>query len=164
MVHGEGSRHSSSTFAGAQPPDRFLALVFIELRSSTEPGSPSLGRLPAVVRPLHDALTLVLGHGAEKGNEATADGRGEVKVRLVDHLEQGAPRVDARHDVYTVEHAARGAVPLRQHQDVALAERIDGLLELRAVLDVPTTRFFSEDCMAMFRAQRRDLPIEILMG
>ena len=122
--------------------------------------TPSSGGLPAVVGPLHDALTLVLGHGAEGGNETTADRRSEIELRPVENLQKGATRVDALYDVHAVEHAGSGAVPLCKHQDVTLAKRIDGLLKLQAVLDVSTTRLFPEDFLAMFRAQRRDLPID----
>jgi hypothetical protein len=72
VVHGERSRDCSGALAGGQAPDRFLALMFIELRLSTEPGAPSPGGLPAVVSPLHDPLALILGQCAEE-RERNAD-------------------------------------------------------------------------------------------
>ena len=154
VVDGERSGDCAGALAGGQAPNRFRALMFIELRLSTEPSAPSPGSPPAVVGLLHDALALILGECAQERDEASANRGGEIKVRLVEHLQQGAARVDALNDVHAVEHAARGAIPFRQDQDVALAERIDGLLELRAVLDVSTTRLLPEDGAAPFRAQR----------
>jgi hypothetical protein len=45
---------------------------------------------PALVRPPGDAQALVLGHGGEEGNEPAAEWRGEIEVRLVQHLDEGA--------------------------------------------------------------------------
>ena len=50
--------------------------------------------------------------------------------------------MDARNDAHTIEPAARGTVPLGEDQDVALGERVNRRLELRAVLDV----FRKSDC------------------
>jgi hypothetical protein len=102
-----------------------FALMFIELRLSAEPGAPSPGGLPAVVSPLHDALPLIFGQCAYERDEAAANRGGEIQVRLVEHLQYGAARVDALNDVHAIDHAARGVVPFRQDQDVALGERID---------------------------------------
>jgi hypothetical protein len=78
-------------------------------------------------------LAFVL-QGAQESDEATANGRGEVQVLLVEHLDHCAPRMDALDDVHAIEHAARGAVPFGDHEHVAPTERIEGLLQLRPAL------------------------------
>ena len=57
----------------------------------------------------------------------------------------------------------RRAVPLREDEHVACAQHVDGLLQLRAVLDVLAGGLLAEDLIAMLCAQRRDLTVEVLM-
>src|SRR5262249_54748306 len=89
----------------------------------------------AIIGTLHDPLALVLRQGAQERDEAAADGRCEVQVGLVEGLDHGTPCVDALDDVHAIHHRARGAIPFGDHEHVTPAERIDGLLQLRAALD-----------------------------
>src|SRR5262245_30465546 len=89
----------------------------------------------AVIGTLHDPLVLVLRQGAEERDEAATDGRGEVQVWLVEHLDHGTPCVDPLDDVHAVHHRAGGAVPFGDHEHVTPAERIDSLLQLWPALD-----------------------------
>jgi hypothetical protein len=66
--------------------------------------------------------------------------------------------------VDAVEHRPRCAVPFREDEQVAGAERVNRVLQLRAVLDVLAGCLLAEDLVTMLRAKRGDLPIEILMG
>ena len=84
------------------------------------------------VCPLDDALTLVLRHGAQEGQEAPAERRCQVQVGFIEHLHQGAPGVDALDDRHAVDHAAGTTIPLSQHQYIASAKGADCLLELQA--------------------------------
>jgi len=96
----------------------------------TLPGSSS-----TLVGTLHDPLAFVLRQGAQECDEATTDGRGEVQVWLVEHLDHGASCVDALDNVHAIHHRSGGAVPFGDHEHVTRAERIDSLLQLRSALD-----------------------------
>jgi hypothetical protein len=53
-----------------------------------------------------NSLPLVLRHGAQEGQEAPAERRDQMQVRLIQHLHQSAPGVDAPDDCHAVDHAA----------------------------------------------------------
>jgi hypothetical protein len=46
-------------------------------------------------------------------------------VRLVEHLNRGAPSVHALHDRDAIHHRSCGAVPLGEHQNVVGTEVVD---------------------------------------
>jgi tetratricopeptide (TPR) repeat protein len=87
-----------AALACVEARDRFLTLVIVELRLAPHLDASAAGRRPALMRSLGNALALVLGHGAQEGDEAPAERRCEVQVRLVEHLDQGAAGVDALDD------------------------------------------------------------------
>ena len=87
MVHAVALRNLPGALAAEEPLQGFLPLVSIELGLAAEDGAASLGGRPAVVRPLHDPLALILGQRGQERDEAAPDGRGEVEVRLVEHLQ-----------------------------------------------------------------------------
>ena len=66
-------------------------------------------------------------------------------MRLVEHLHQGAPGVNALDDRDAIDHAAGTTIPLRQNQNVAGAKSVDGFLELGPVLDALAGRLLRED-------------------
>lgn len=61
-------------------------------------GAPLADSSSAVIA-LDDPLAFVLHQGAQEGNEAATDGRGEVQAWFVEHLDHGASRVDGLKDV-----------------------------------------------------------------
>ena len=93
---GRSTRHSRPWRRARERPDVHPALA----RSSS-----------AVVGTLHDPLAFVLRQGAQEGDEAATDGRGEIQVWLVKHLDHGTPCVDGSMDVHTIHHRPGGAVP-----------------------------------------------------
>src|SRR5712672_2692649 len=145
MVDFVGLAKGTGTLARQEPSPGLLLLVSVELRLAAETRSTRSGSCPAVICPLHDPCPLVLGQGAKEGDEATADRRGQIKMRLVQDLDQGATAMNALDDVDTIEHAPRGAVPLSHNQNTTCPELVASLLELRPVLAVSTTGLFSED-------------------
>jgi len=54
-----------------------------------------LGDLAPIVGTLEDPAAFVLGHGRQEGDEAAAQGRGQIQVGLVEHLNEGATGIDA---------------------------------------------------------------------
>jgi hypothetical protein len=84
VVHVEGPSDGTGALPLAKPLYGLLALMLVELWFATKRCASGRGGPPAVVRALDDALALVLGHGGEEGNEATANRRGEIQVRLVE--------------------------------------------------------------------------------
>jgi hypothetical protein len=85
-------------------------------------------------------------------------------VRLVEDFDQRAPLVDALDDVDTVHHRAGCTIPLGHDQNIAGAELVDGLLELRPVANVLGARLLAEDEVAAFSPEGADLPVEVLAG
>ena len=108
----------------------------------------------SVARSLDDSLPFVFRHGAQQSDETAAERRGQIQVRLVEHLHEAAARMDPLDDGDTVQHRARGAIPLGDDEHVAGAEFIDGLLELRATLGVLAARLLAEDEIALSSAMR----------
>jgi hypothetical protein len=61
-----------------------------QLRFAAELNTACLGGLPAILRPLYDALALVLSKGAQERQDALAHGAGQIQVRFVETLHQGS--------------------------------------------------------------------------
>jgi hypothetical protein len=71
-------------------------------------------------------------------------------VRFVEHLHQSPSGVDALDDGDAVDHAAGTTIPLCKHQHVTRTESVDGLLQLRPVLDALAGCLLLEDAVAAF--------------
>jgi hypothetical protein len=69
-------------------------------------------------------------------------------VRLVEDLDQGAALGDAVDEGDAVEHRTGGAIPLRDDQDVAGPELVDGLFEFGTVSDCLAGGFLAKDDLA----------------
>src|SRR5262245_25736425 len=81
-----------------KPLAGLLLLMRCQFGFTAELDALGSGNPSAVVGPVDDPLPLVLRHGAEEGDEPAADRRGEIQVRLVQHLDQGTALVDAVDD------------------------------------------------------------------
>ena len=136
----------------------------VELRISTEPSPTRSGGPPAVMSTLHDALAFILCQRAQEGDEAPANWCSEVQVRFIQDLQKGSASVDALDDRHAVEHAPRGAVPLRDNQNAARPQRIDRLFELRPVLRVLPLTFSLKMTSQPSDRRAADLPIKVLAG
>ena len=99
MVHRHRLGNRPTAFAGLKALEGLFPLIIGELGLAPEPNALGLGRAAAVVGALEDPLALVLGHGAEKGDEAAAERRGEIEVGFVQNLDEGAAGVDALDEV-----------------------------------------------------------------
>ena len=92
------------------------------------------GSLAARVRQLDDGAARPLPSRSGRPG-SPCRGRAQVQVRLVEHLHQGAPGVDALDDRNPVDHAAGTTIPLSKYEHVTSAEGADCLLKLGPVLD-----------------------------
>jgi hypothetical protein len=106
---------STGAFPGLQPLSCLLLLVVGELWLAAELHSLGLGSRPAVVRPLDDALALVLGHGAGRLHRFVP--RPPRQQSLPDSLTSfGRLRARAQSTMVPaspISHRLRHAVPLR---------------------------------------------------
>src|SRR5262245_31934485 len=102
-----GDRPGTLALGNALASDATLQLGQLGLAPHVH--STLAGSSSAVVGALHDPLAFVLRQGAQECDEAATDGRGEVQVWLVEHLDHGASRVDAFDDVHAIHHRAGGA-------------------------------------------------------
>src|SRR6476659_4369734 len=100
----DGPRHGGVSHApfpsdcsGALPLGHTLAsdasLQIGQLGLPAHVHTPLAGCGPTLVSPLHYPMALVLCHGRQERDEAPPDRRGEIQVRLVEHLDHGTPRV-----------------------------------------------------------------------
>jgi hypothetical protein len=80
-------------------------------------------------------------------------------VRFVQHLDEGA----AVDDLDAVEHRAGRSVPFSDHENIAGAEFVDGLLELGPVFDRFAAGLLAEDGVDAFGTKRAKLPIQVLV-
>ena len=71
-------RATARALSLAESLQGLLALMLVELWLATKLCASGLGGPSAVVGALDDALALVLGNGAEEGNEAATDRRREI--------------------------------------------------------------------------------------
>src|SRR5262245_11699671 len=101
-AHCLGNRPAA--LAGVEALEGLGALMGGQLRLAAELHAVGPSELTAIVCALDDALTLVFGHGRQEGDEAAPQWRGEVEVRLVQHLDEGAAGIDALDQVDAVEH------------------------------------------------------------
>src|SRR5580765_5883481 len=85
-------------------------------------------------------------------------------MRLVEHLDEGAPGIDAFDEVDPVEHRAGCPIPFGNDQDIASAELVDRLLEFRPALGGLAGGLLAEDDIAAFGAKSTELAIKVLMG
>jgi hypothetical protein len=76
-------RYGAGALAGSQTPDGLLLLVVVELGRPAERGAARLGGPPPVVSAPNDAQPLILGHGAQEGDEAATEWRRQIEVLLV---------------------------------------------------------------------------------
>src|SRR5262249_6222356 len=119
MMHAVEFGDGSGAIACSKPLAGLLLLMGRQFGLAAELDALGSGNPSAVVGPLDDPLPLVLGHGAEEGDEPAADRRGEIQVRLVQHLDQGTALVEAVDDPDAIEHAAGGTVPFGNDQYIA---------------------------------------------
>src|SRR5262249_17577052 len=97
-----GDRPGTLALGDALASDATLQLGQLGLATQVHP--TLAGSSSTVVGTLPDPLAFVLCQGAQEGDETAADGRGEIQVWLVEHLDHGAPSMDALDDVHTIHH------------------------------------------------------------
>src|SRR5215475_11249836 len=97
-----GDRPGTLALGNALASDAPLQLGQLELATHVHP--TLVGSSSTLVGTLHDPLAFVLRQGAQESDEAATDGRGEVQVWLVEHLDHGAACLDALDDVHTIHH------------------------------------------------------------
>src|SRR5690348_10269242 len=104
VMHIQALADRSAALAGVEALQGFGALMVSELWFAAEADALGPGGLSSIIRSFEDAMPLVLGHSAQEGDKAAAQWRGEIEVRFVQHLNQGAAGVDAFDQVDAVEH------------------------------------------------------------
>ena len=119
VMYAIGLGNGSARMALGQPVQRLGLLMFGELWFASHVSSVGARRHASLARSLVNAKALVLGHGGQERDEAAADGRGQIQVRLVQHLDERAPGVDALDECNAVHHAARRPVPLGDDEHIA---------------------------------------------
>ena len=82
---------------------------------------------------------------------------------FVEHLDQGAARMDALDDMDTIEHRPGCPVPFGEHEYVTLAEGVDCFLQLGPVLGGLAAGFRAVDRVAALGAENTELSIQVLM-
>lgn len=95
VVNAHGPANCPAAFASGHALECLGLLVIGQLRFAAEPRASFPRGGPAFVGSLDDAMAFVLGHRGQEGNKAAAERRGQIQVGLVDHLDEGAPGIDA---------------------------------------------------------------------
>src|SRR5580704_10031887 len=124
MMHVEVLRNGAATAPCGEVATCPESLVLREFRLATERDALLARGGASVGSAFDDALALVFREGGEESQEALADFRREIEVRLVEHLDRRPARMRALHDADAVKHGSRCAIPFGENKNVALAERV----------------------------------------
>ena len=152
-----GLGNGSARVALGQPVQRLGLLMFGELWLTSHVSSVGARRHASLARSLVNANALVFGHGAQECDEAPANGRRQIEMRLSRTL-ISAPRAWTRSTMAMPSIMVRVAlIPFGDHEDVAFAELVDGFFELWPLLGILAGGLLAKDFRASFRPKCTEL-------
>jgi hypothetical protein len=103
-------------------PDRFPLLMRGQFGLRSEFHTSFLGGSSPPIRASKNAASFVLSKGGKEGQDAAAKWGGQIEPLPIERLEGCSSSCDTLDDPDAFQHRSRCAVPLREHQHVALPQ------------------------------------------